>query len=136
MDILIIDNKTYCLNCMKETDCMKYCNDDCRNQYRNLMRRKHGSNAKPCPVCGKMFVETNVKKRCSRTCTEKMWRRNKKQAEQLPLIAPVKKNCNCGNFQRCMICRNAEKRRAWKANDIAVFRLHVIEQITGAREAG
>jgi len=55
------------------------------------------------------------------------------QVEQLPMFTPaVKKQCSCGDFQRCLICRNAEKRRAWKAGEVPVYRMSVIETITAA----
>jgi hypothetical protein len=31
--MLIVDNRTYCLNCLKETDCTMYCDNRCRKQY-------------------------------------------------------------------------------------------------------
>lgn len=131
MNILIVDNKVYCLNCMKETDGTKYCDESCRRQYGNAIRRKQEYHAKPCPVCGKPFVETRVKKHCSRACTEKSWRMKNKPTKQLPLIAPVKKDCDCRQYQTCMICRNAEKRRAFKAGEIPAYRVTLLQQAIG-----
>lgn len=37
--------------------------------------------------------------------------------------------CNCGDFSRCMKCRNNEKRRAFKHGDIPAYRRNVIAQI-------
>src|SRR5690349_12407920 len=37
--ILIVDNRTYCLNCLQETDCKMYCDNKCRDQYHNWKRR-------------------------------------------------------------------------------------------------
>jgi hypothetical protein len=47
----------------------------------------------------------------------------KLRAEQLPLLSPaVKKTCNCRKWNTCLICRNAERRRAFRAGDVPVYR--------------
>jgi hypothetical protein len=38
----------------------------------------------------------------------------------------VKKSCNCHRYTTCMICRNTEKRRAFRAGELPVYRVPMI----------
>jgi hypothetical protein len=40
--------------------------------------------------------------------------------EQLTMF--TKKTCNCRKWNTCLICRNAERRRAFLAGDVPVYR--------------
>jgi hypothetical protein len=53
-----------------------------------------------------------------------------KQAEMFP-AKKQPRECNCRQWQTCMECRNTEKRRAWKAGEIPVYRLTVLQSIAG-----
>jgi hypothetical protein len=53
--------------------------------------------------------------------------RAKQAATQVALptleAKPVKKSCTCHQYQTCLVCRNAERRDAFKTNRIPVYRL-------------
>lgn len=50
--------------------------------------------------------------------------RHAAEAEQIPMFTPcVRRECNCHDYTHCMICRNTERRRAWKKGEIPVYRL-------------
>jgi regulator of protease activity HflC (stomatin/prohibitin superfamily) len=53
------------------------------------------------------------------------------RAEERQINPPpdVKRMCDCHDYRRCMICRNAEKRRAASHGEIPAYRLQVLVSI-------
>jgi hypothetical protein len=103
-------DKRKCLNCDSEVTghpLKKYCDDTCQKMHWNRNNRK--------------YVRTEFL----------TWDKSEEDAEQIPMFTPrTPKQCTCHQWQTCMICRNAEKRRAHKAGEVPVFRRNVIENIT------
>jgi hypothetical protein len=56
------------------------------------------------------------------------------KAEQIDMFKPVKKSCNCHQYTTCMICRNTEKRRAFRAGELPVYRVPMIAAAIAATD--
>jgi hypothetical protein len=100
---------------------------------------------KLCPCgCGYPVISIpgkTPKVYASRSCPKRMHDRRKreearamreaeaKQAELIPAKSPAV--CTCGDYRKCIPCRNTEKRRAFKAGEIPAYRLAVLAQILG-----
>jgi hypothetical protein len=128
-----------CLWCDLPTDGNLYCNNNCGALYRVA----HGATRKMLkpgrcnnPECGEKCEGTFCNRRC-RGRYETIQRRERtfaailgtvKEAEpepepeQIELI-PARKitRCTCGNFRKCIRCRNAERRRAFREGDVPAY---------------
>lgn len=59
-----------------------------------------------------------------------------KQSGRQPELIPSKKpgECDCRDYRHCMQCRNAEKRRAFRAGEIPAYRLALMEKGQNAND--
>ena len=102
------------------------------------MLAKIGKHAKVCPVCDNTFIGISIKIFCSKRCSQidyyhrhprkkvvlSLWEKEEWKQESIPTIAPpivIKTSCDCHQYSRCMVCRNAEKRLAHKQNRVPVY---------------
>ena len=52
--------------------------------------------------------------------------RERRQIAEQPELIPskqTKKTCNCHQYKTCLRCRNAERRRAFRADEVPVYRM-------------
>jgi hypothetical protein len=93
--------------------------------------KQKGQYARVCPSCGVSFVTSYQKKVCcTKKCTDIKWRREHPECIRIITAAAVRRMdqmdrpatvCTCHDFHHCLPCRNAERRRAFKAGDVPVY---------------
>jgi hypothetical protein len=102
------------------------------NPYVKSKQKQPPQYARICPVCETSFVTKYQKKMCcTKYCTDIKWRREHPESVRIITAAAVRRQdqmdrpateCNCGDYRNCMSCRNAERRRAFKAGDVPAYR--------------
>lgn len=119
----------------------KYCPDCGKDRPAALFGRNKGRYDGLTSYCHQHQLERDRKRReqnpglfraYHRKYQNKM--RKEKQAEQMSLIAPVKRECNCKRYSGknpCLICRNAERRAAFKQNRVPVYLAGVMQAAGG-----
>lgn len=123
-----------------------------RARWNKWYQRNHKKTPHICPNCDQPFEGRSNQVYCSPSCANIGWKRRtnystpRKQylslwkdepAEQIELIPakkPVKVACTCNDYRHCMECRNREKRRAFKAGEIPVYRVATLAQLTAATD--
>lgn len=95
--------------------------------------------ARVCPVCETHFVTRyNKKECCTKKCTDIRWRREHPECVRIISAARVRRedgldhpqpDCDCHDYKNCMCCRNAERRRAFKAGEIPAYRLTQLQTL-------
>jgi hypothetical protein len=112
-----------------------------RAAYQRAFRAKQAG-VKFCPDCGEErpvveFSRNPARKSGLNTyCKQHQYARERKCREshvktpppqQVDMFKPApKKSCTCHQYTTCMICRNTEKRRAFRAGELPVYRVPMI----------
>lgn len=109
-----------------------------RAEYQRAFRAKQAG-VKFCPDCGEerpvaefsqnagrksgynVYCKTHQYDR-EKNCREKYKGIKKATPQQADMFKPkVKKSCTCKQYKTCLICRNAERRRAFRMNETPVY---------------
>jgi hypothetical protein len=120
-----------------------------RAEYQRAFRAKQAG-LKFCPDCNEerpvaeFRLNASCKSGLSVYCKQHQYAREKKSREANPKTPPpqqvdmfkpvVKKSCNCHQYTTCMICRNTEKRRAFRAGELPVYRVPMIAAAIAATD--
>jgi hypothetical protein len=85
-----------------------------------------------CKLCSKLINHNSYRKTRVEWNEKRRVRRVEKTVQASRPAANGK--CNCHQYSTCLICRNTEKRRAWKANEIPAYRLRILQTAAGATD--
>lgn len=92
---------------------------------------------KYCPDCNNVLPRSEFVSNAARPdglsayCKKHNYERTKaiRLKHKQPTTPPAPSGCTCGDYQNCIPCRNAERRRAFRAGEVPAYRLKMLAAI-------